>query len=245
MGISGACRCCEITNLTVDDITDKGSYLMVKIPDTKTNTPRSFSVLNEGFSVNAVELFRKYQALRPAAVPIRRFFLNYRHNKCTVQPVGINSISKIPQIVAKYLSLPHSDQYTGHSKRRSSATLLANAGADITTVKRHGGWKSTTVAEGYIEELEMNKIQIARKINRGYPETITSSILTVHHARETENVTANPTVLTVPNSSHQEVIPHSSTTIPCGEIQINSTTNNESKNSKSVSFTFNINLNLK
>jgi hypothetical protein len=35
--------------------------------------------------------------------------------------------------------------------RNYSATLLADSGTDITCVKRHGGWKSTSVAEGYLE----------------------------------------------------------------------------------------------
>ncbi|KAK9739617.1 hypothetical protein QE152_g8910 [Popillia japonica] len=31
---------------------------------------------------------------------------------------------------------------------RSSTSLLAESGANITTIKRHGGWKSSSVAEG-------------------------------------------------------------------------------------------------
>ena len=34
----------------------------------------------------------------------------------------------------------------------------------MTTLKRHGGWRSATVAEGYIEESINNKIEIAKKI---------------------------------------------------------------------------------
>jgi integrase len=43
-------------------------------------------------------------------------------------------------------------EYTGHSLRRTSATLLVDEGGDLTTLKRHGGWRSSFVAEGYIEE---------------------------------------------------------------------------------------------
>jgi integrase len=53
---------------------------------------------------------------------------------------------------------------TGHSFRRSSATLLADSGADVTVVKRHGGWRSNSVVEGYIEDSLNNKIEISRKI---------------------------------------------------------------------------------
>ena len=48
--------------------------------------------------------------------------------------------------------------------RRTSATLLVDTGADITTLKRHGGWRSSTVAEGYIEDSLANKRNIGRKI---------------------------------------------------------------------------------
>lgn len=48
--------------------------------------------------------------------------------------------------------------------RRTSTTLLANQGADLTTIKRHGGWKSSSIAESYIEESISNKLSIANKI---------------------------------------------------------------------------------
>ncbi|KAJ8914344.1 hypothetical protein NQ315_011332 [Exocentrus adspersus] len=38
--------------------------------------------------------------------------------------------------------------YTGHCFRRTSASLLADSGASIDVLKRHGGWKSASVAEG-------------------------------------------------------------------------------------------------
>jgi hypothetical protein len=41
---------------------------------------------------------------------------------------------------------------------------LADAGADITVLKRHGGWRSNTVAEGYIEDSVQNKLEVSSKI---------------------------------------------------------------------------------
>ncbi|CAH1371642.1 unnamed protein product, partial [Tenebrio molitor] len=49
--------------------------------------------------------------------------------------------------IAKYLGLTNPHEYSGHTFRRSSATILVDAGGDILSLKRHGGWKSTTVAE--------------------------------------------------------------------------------------------------
>ncbi|KAJ8914002.1 hypothetical protein NQ315_012025 [Exocentrus adspersus] len=158
LGVAGTCRCNELTFLNISDVQGKGSYLYVLIPDTKTNISRSFTVMEEAFSVNAVEMCRKYITAG------RRFFLRYVDGKCTTQHVGINTISKTFSKVASFLGLPDPESFTRHGMRRSSATLLANAGGDITTVKRHGGWKSTMVAENYIEESLSSKMAIAEKI---------------------------------------------------------------------------------
>ena len=62
------------------------------------------------------------------------------------------------------MGLDEPEGYTGHSFRRCSASFLADSGADLSVLKRHGGWKSTTVAEGYIENSMENKIKIANQI---------------------------------------------------------------------------------
>lgn len=72
----------------------------------------------------------------------------------------------MPKHIAIFLNLEEPHLYTGHSFRRTSATvLMADAGADIVTLKRHGGWKSSTVAEGYIEDSIKNKVKIGETIS--------------------------------------------------------------------------------
>lgn len=66
--------------------------------------------------------------------------------------------------VATFLKLPDCNFYTGHCFRRSSATLLVDAGGDIMTLKRHGGCRSTTFAEAYVDDYEKNKTDTANKI---------------------------------------------------------------------------------
>lgn len=162
-GTYGACRREELTNMSVNDIEDRGSVLVVTIPKTKTNKKRVFTIIDDDV-VSALLVYRKYAALRPASVHHSRFFLQYRNKLCTVQPVGKNTFGAIPQTIAKYLQLPNPERYTGHTFRRTSATLLADSGADITCVKRHGGWKSSSVAEGYLEDSIESKNRIARSI---------------------------------------------------------------------------------
>lgn len=164
VGIFGGCRIGELVAMSVDDVEDRGTVLVVQIPDTKTHKPRTFTIINGSNSVSAIDVFRKYRKLRPEKISHKRLFINYKNKKCTVQPVGVNTFSTIPRKIAQFLGLSNPLEYTGHSFRRSSATLLADSGADLAVVKRHGGWRSNSVVEGYIEDSLNNKIEISRRI---------------------------------------------------------------------------------
>jgi integrase len=78
--------------------------------------------------------------------------------------VGINTFAKIPCTVAQFLKLDQPQLYTGHSLRRSSASILSDSGAEFAAIKRLGGWKSTSVAEAYIEDSIQNKVNIAKQL---------------------------------------------------------------------------------
>jgi hypothetical protein len=71
--------------------------------------------------------------------------------------------------------------YTGHTFRRTSATLLADSGADLLTLKRHGGWKSNTVAEGYVEDSVCQKKRIGQQIANAISEKPSTSRERPHH----------------------------------------------------------------
>ncbi|XP_074034709.1 uncharacterized protein [Leptinotarsa decemlineata] len=149
MGYFGGCRSQELFNMKISDIEDRDSVMVVNVPESKTGVSKKFTVVDEK-EFSALPLLRLYMSLRPKG--IERFFLSFRQNKCTSQPIGKNMFGKIPSKIAMYLGLPNSSSYTGHCLRRTSATALANAGATMTNLKRHGGWKSSTVAEGYLED---------------------------------------------------------------------------------------------
>ena len=65
---------------------------------------------------------------------------------------------------ANYLKLEHPESYTGHSFRRTSATLLVNKGVDILGLKRHGTWRSSSVAKSFVEDALQNKFEFTEKI---------------------------------------------------------------------------------
>jgi len=156
-GIQGACRKHELCDLTVDNIFDKGDMVLVKIPKTKNDKPRSF-IITEDF----YQIYKKYVALRPSDVESKRFFFNFKKGKCSKQVIGINTIANFPKIVATYLKLEKPENYTSHTFRRTSATLLADSGASILDIQRQGGWKSSTVAASYVEDSLGNKKKLEK-----------------------------------------------------------------------------------
>lgn len=181
MGYNGACRREEITNMLVDDIEFKDQIISVCIPKTKTYIPRQFIITDPVW----VNLVKKYYCLRPNNVPHKRFFLQYRFGTCIKIPMGINIIGKAPRNIATYLKLPNPECFTGHCFRRSSATHLANSGGDLITVKRHGGWKSSAVAEGYIDASSKKKMEVGQILS---------------DASKTSTVPCNPSTSTAMNS---------------------------------------------
>lgn len=88
--------------------------------------------------------------LRPADYNDVNFFVNYNNGRCTKQNVEMNKIGNMGKQIASYLELPNPELYTGHCFRRSSATLLIDAGADTMALKRQGGWKSTTPPNNHL-----------------------------------------------------------------------------------------------
>lgn len=160
-------------HINLNDIQDLGNAILIKIPNSKTKKSRSFTIIGEFY----INIYRKYAALRPKNIHFTRFFIKYQNGQCHKVVMGIHKISNVSKDIASYLKLPNPTEYTGHCLRRTSATLLIDNGGDITSLKRHGGWKSTNVAEGYIEESISNKTQTAIKIltpdNYSMPSTST------------------------------------------------------------------------
>lgn len=128
------------------DVEDTGSQFIVEIRDSKTYYPRSFVIGRELYSK-----VKQYVSLRPADTETGRFFLTYTKGKCVRQPIGKNKIAEVPKNVAFFLNLENPELYTGHSFRRTGATLLSNSGASLVEVKNLGGWKSDAVAQSYID----------------------------------------------------------------------------------------------
>ncbi|KAJ3661595.1 hypothetical protein Zmor_005986 [Zophobas morio] len=149
MGVFGDLRKIEIVQLTIEKAIDKGSIVLVQIPKTKTDESKSFTIIEEE-EMGALQLVRKCACLRSPGLTERRGWEKYD--------------SKCPSIIVRYLKLENPKQYTGHCLQSTPSTFLVEAGGSFETFKRHGKWKSTTVAEGFIADSMATKNKAAQLI---------------------------------------------------------------------------------
>ncbi|KAK9753374.1 hypothetical protein QE152_g3516 [Popillia japonica] len=91
----------------MDDIKDLENLILVNIPNTKTNKPRSFTILGDVY----INLYREYAALRPKDINFTRFFIKFQNGKCHKVVMGIHKISSVAKDIASYLKLPNPSQY--------------------------------------------------------------------------------------------------------------------------------------
>lgn len=141
------------------DVENVGNKFIVSITTSKTKIERSFVISGAFYNV-----CKRYVDIRLKDTNTNQFFTNYQKGKCTKQVVGINKIGNVPKQIAQYLNLENPSAYTSHCFRRTSATLLVNAGGDLLALKRHGGWRSSAVAEGYVDNSLHNQTTTADKI---------------------------------------------------------------------------------
>jgi len=160
VGISGACRCDELVKMKIGDINFLKNRIVIVIPDTKTHRPRSFLITKPDW----IKIVNQYNDLR-ININNERFFLQVRFGKMTMQPFGHNAVGNFPKKIAAYLKLNNINTFTGHCFRRTAATLLANTGGDVLQLKRLGGWKSSAVAEGYVENSLDGQLKIASMLS--------------------------------------------------------------------------------
>lgn len=158
-GISGTLRTIDFCNITTQDVEDTGIQFIVAIKDRKNCYPRHFIIGKEFYNY-----LKKHILLHPNDIDTNRFFIYYRKGHCTRQVIGKNKFSKVPKTMAFRLQLEDPDKYTGHCFCRTSATLFAGSGANISAIKQLGGWKSSSVAEGYVEHSLANRKKIFYQI---------------------------------------------------------------------------------
>jgi integrase len=162
-GFYGGMRCCELVNLTWNDIVFAEEGVLLIIRQSKTDragigATKLLPSLEES-SLSSSFYYLLYK--NAVADQSGRLFLNFANGKFTKAPIGKNTIAAIPRKIAEFLGLENPELYTGHSFRVSSATVLADGGASSITLKRHGRWTSDTVAESYLRDSKMVRKETA------------------------------------------------------------------------------------
>lgn len=235
VGIFGCCRKGELIKMDIKDIKDEKDYVEVKVPNTKTKTERVFVITKGNFeNLNLLQIFRNYVNLRPEITNHSRFFISMRNGKCTKQPIGVNTMSDYPKKIAAFLKLPDPNGYKGHCYRRTSASLLADSGVGISIIQRHGGWKSATVAEGYVETSVQNKINIAGKIV-GDKTTQENIVMSLDNSEKSKNSTlCIPSTSNGTSSDSNYCIPSSSKGTSSNNCIPSNLNNSSANNSKCI-----------
>lgn len=207
LGIAGACRSDELCKLTMENVKHKNNndIIIVTIPDSKNGMSRTFTITSCPGSVCHLEIVKKYITIRlEVKTDNSRFFMRYQSGRCCNQPVGKNTISTIPNKIAQFLNLENPKTYTGHSFRRTSATLLANTGVDVLAIKRHGGWKSATIAESYVADSLCNKNEVANRILHNKTSSAASSSTSHQVITMDQSDNIEPQVIVMEQSDHFE-----------------------------------------
>jgi hypothetical protein len=134
-GIFGARRREEITNLMRRDVQDKGEFIWITLPNTKTKITREFAITEGNIhGISCLDLFRKYMDLRPSQTKQSStidFFLPTR--EVNVPAACWSEYNRRNSKENHYTALGLSEpaNYVGHCFRTSSASLLADAGANM------------------------------------------------------------------------------------------------------------------
>lgn len=166
VAVHGGLRVSELASLTFEDLTMDGNCFTFFIRESKTDQSgvgHQFTVTSSAVeSVCPCALIREYIELfnEKCGRFLRRIGPDGRPTK---SPVGVNKLGSYPKIVADFLGLE--GDFSGHTFRRSSATIMADGGATTLQLKRHGRWRSSTVAEDYVGSSKLARRQGSEIIN--------------------------------------------------------------------------------
>lgn len=191
LGIYGALRRAELSDMKTTDVKIYDDHMLVHVPPKKTFKKRSFVLpTHSNIQLCPVHYFNLYMDLRKNKDHPRLFIrITTKKNGTDSiynQPIGINTIGSYPQEIAKYLNLPDSHLYTGHTFRRTAATIVAEEGGSLVQIKRLGGWTGNTVVEGYIDSTTRSQIQVANLISKDTGRQIENPITQSLKTKTTE-----------------------------------------------------------
>ena len=181
IGTASGIRNLEMTYLLKTDLEikvnpydeEKKKYIFLNIrkdlKGNKTKKAATYRISNRKYGgFDFVAGFEKYLELIKN-FKTKRLWVNYREKtkRFIDQPMGENNVRETPKNIAVYCEFPNPEQYKGHSWRRTLGTLLAEAGASLSTMMTHARWKGVKTAQGYIDSSSRNQLKVAGMIFPG------------------------------------------------------------------------------
>jgi len=169
VGFFGLARNSELVNITWEDIDVQPEGIWVLIHRVKCDADRKLCKILiprcKGHRIVPADIFLSYRdAILSARLSSPRVFMQWRKRpgKWVNQPMGKESIRKVPGIVANYLFPGKNNAgFRGHSWRPSGATALAAYGGSVIQLQTAGGWRSVRVASTYVHESPAARKDIA------------------------------------------------------------------------------------
>ena len=162
-GFYGGLRACELTALTWEDVVFSQEGILIKIVKSKTDRAGIGSIKllpkHDEKELCCLNYYTLYKS--QVSISAGRLFCQFQNGKFIKAPLGKNTIASVPQAIATFLHLDNPELYTGHALRVTSATVLADQGANTLALKRHGRWKSEAVAEEYVRESKSVRTETA------------------------------------------------------------------------------------
>jgi hypothetical protein len=122
--------------------------------------------------------------------------------------LGEHLIAESSKKIAKFLKLNKPEEYTSHTYKHSTATLMANSNCSVIQLANAGNRKSEKVAKSYIQDSKPAKRKVAELIGlfNGYltnkvttTKENSSQILDVQNAEKKEKKSEAPNAVTVTN----------------------------------------------
>lgn len=159
LGWMGALRSSEIVALQWQDITQVSAGIEVTINQSKTNKENDSEIIAIPLLSND---YREACAVRNllAIVPTNMQSIIGRSDNPVFpsvldpkKPICTRTIDDAIKHAAELAGI--NQVYTTHSLRRGWATFAASQGVSQTALMRHGRWKSSAIAQGYVDHADL------------------------------------------------------------------------------------------
>jgi integrase len=172
IGIFGGLRSEEYCQIKFEHISEFEDHLKVDLEFRKTdqagNGTTFFITQHASPLLCPLQYYQSYKKVfeKPEGYVFRRI----SNGKITKQKRGKTFFYELPKRIATFLKLEHPEKYTGHAIRRTATTWLAEQGASASIIQKFGGWKSSSVAQEYIDDSDNIRQTIAMKLQGENPQ---------------------------------------------------------------------------